>query len=108
MIDEEADTLDEYYTKNPPRVDPNKNSGFAKKSFKLVAINDFCAGYLMTKALSDHKTPDQIINEIVRGRITHLLFSALQGRRFGAVQHRRPFSCAFCLLFAFPGVCVCG
>jgi len=69
MTDEEADALDEYYTKNPPRVDPGKNGGFAKKSFKLVAIDDFCANYLMTKALSDHKTPDQIINEIVRERI---------------------------------------
>ena len=69
MTDEEADALDEYYTKNPPRVDPNKNGGFAKKSFKLVAIDDFCADYLITKALSDQKTPDQIINEIVRERI---------------------------------------
>ena len=69
MTDEEADALDEYYTKNPPRVDPRKNGGFAKKSFKLVAIDDFCADYLMTKALSDHKTPDQIINEILRERI---------------------------------------
>ena len=69
MTDEEADALDEYYTKNPPRVDPSKNGGFARKSFKLVAIDDFCADYLMTKALSDHKTPDQIINEIVRERI---------------------------------------
>jgi len=69
MTDEEADALDEYYTKNPPRVDPRKNGGFAKKSFKLIAIDDFCADYLMTKALSDHKTPDQIINEIVREQI---------------------------------------
>jgi hypothetical protein len=69
MTDEEADALDEYYTKNPPRVDPSKNGGFAKKSFKLVAIDNFCADYLMTKALSDHKTPDQIINEMVRERI---------------------------------------
>ena len=69
MSDEEADALDEYYTATPPRVDPRKNGGFAKKSFKLVAIDDFCADYLMTKALSDHKTPDQIINEIVRERI---------------------------------------
>ena len=69
MTDEEADALDEYYTKNPPRVDPSKNGGFAKKSFKLVAIDNFCADYLMTKAISDHKSPDQIINEMVRERI---------------------------------------
>ena len=69
MTDEEADALDEYYTKNPPRVDPSKNGGFAKKSFKLVAIDNFCADYLMTKAISDQKSPDQIINEMIRERI---------------------------------------
>jgi len=69
LTDEEADALDEYYTKNPPRVDPSKNGGFAKKSFKLIAIDDLSADYLITKALSDHKTPDQIINEMVREKI---------------------------------------
>ena len=73
MTDEEADALDEYYTKNPPRVDPRKNGGFAKKSFKLIAIDNFCADYLMTKALSDHKTPDQIVNEMLRERIAAAL-----------------------------------
>jgi hypothetical protein len=69
MTDEEADALDEFYTKNPPRVDPKKNGGFANKSFKLVAIDNISADYLMTKSISDHKTPDQIINEMVRERI---------------------------------------
>ena len=69
MTDEEADALDEYYTKNPPKVDPRKNGGFAKKSFKMVAIDDLSADYLITKALADHKTPDQIIGEMVRERI---------------------------------------
>ena len=69
MTDEEADALDEYYTKNPPRVDPSKNGGFAKKSFKLIAVDNFCADYLMTKAIYDHKSPEQIINEMVRERI---------------------------------------
>jgi len=73
MTDEEADALDEYYIKNPARVDPSKNGGFAKKSFKLIAIDNFCADYLMTKALSDHKTPDQIINEMVREKIATII-----------------------------------
>ena len=69
MTDEEADALDEYYTKNPPRVNPRKNGGFAKKSFRMVAIDDFSADYLMTKALSDQKTPEQIISEMIRERL---------------------------------------
>jgi hypothetical protein len=31
MTDEEAEYWDDYYTKNPPKVDPAKNGGFAKK-----------------------------------------------------------------------------
>ena len=69
MTDEEADSLDEYYTKNPPRIDPRKNGGFAKKSFKMIALDDLSADYLMTKALSEHKTPEQIIGEMIRERL---------------------------------------
>ena len=65
MTEEEADALDELVTKNSPRVDPSK----ARHVVRMVAVDDLCADYLMTKALSDHKTPDQIINEMVRERI---------------------------------------
>ena len=69
MTDEEADALDEYYTLNPPKVDPAKNGGFAKKSFRMIALDDLSADYVFTKALSDHKTPSEIIGEMVRERI---------------------------------------
>jgi len=46
MTDEEADALDEYYTKNPPKVDPSKNGGFAKKSFRMVALDRLSEDYL--------------------------------------------------------------
>ena len=41
MTDEEADALDEYYTKNPPKVDPSKNGGFAKKSSEWLPLTGF-------------------------------------------------------------------
>ncbi|MDR2581398.1 MAG: hypothetical protein LBC85_10460 [Fibromonadaceae bacterium] len=63
MTDEEADALDEYYTKNPPRVDPSKNGGFARKSFKLVAIDNLCADYLITKAGRANGTLIEVFEE---------------------------------------------
>jgi len=69
MTEEEADALDELVTKNPPRVDPSR----ARHVVRMVAVDDLSADYLMTKALSDHKTPDQIISEMVRERITATL-----------------------------------
>jgi hypothetical protein len=69
MTDEEADALDEYYTKNPPKVDPSKNGGFAKKSFRMVAIDRLSEDYLLTKSIATQKSPTELIGEMVRERI---------------------------------------
>ena len=69
MTDEEADALDEYYTINPPKVDPAKNGGFAKKSFRMVAIDRLSEDYVLTKAIANQKTPTEIIGELVREEI---------------------------------------
>jgi len=69
MTDEEADALDEYYTKNPPKVDPSKNGGFAKKSFRMIAIDRLSEDYLFTKSRATHKTPTELVSEMVRERI---------------------------------------
>jgi hypothetical protein len=66
MTDEEADALDEYYTRNPPKVDPGKNGGFAKKSFRMVALDRLSEDYLLTKSIATHKTPTELIGEMVR------------------------------------------
>jgi len=70
MTDEEADALDEYYTKNTPKVDISKNGGFAKKSFRMVALDRLSEDYLFTRAIATHKTPTEIISEMVRERIS--------------------------------------
>jgi hypothetical protein len=67
--DEEYDALDEYYTKNLPKVDPSKNGGFAKNSFRMVALDSLSEDYLLTRALSTHKTPTEIISALVRKEI---------------------------------------
>ena len=69
MTDEEADALDEYYTKNPPKVDPAKNGGFARKSFRMVALDRLSEDYLLTRAIATNKTPTEIIGDLVRGEI---------------------------------------
>jgi hypothetical protein len=69
MTDEEAEALDEYYTKNPPKVDPKKNGGFTKKSFRMVALDRLSEDYLFTKAIATHKSPTELISELVQERI---------------------------------------
>ena len=65
MTEEEAFALDEYYTKNPPKVDPSK----ARIRIPMVRIDNETAEYLNKKARASHKTPADIVCEIVREKI---------------------------------------
>jgi len=65
MTDEEAFALDEYYTKNPPKIDPSK----ARIRIPLVRVDNASAEYLVKEANATHKSPEEIISEMVRERI---------------------------------------
>jgi hypothetical protein len=72
MTDEEAKRLDEKWTKNPPKPGPNGTGYFTQcnKFAYTVTIDKVTANYLNTKATAVHKTPAQIISEMVREQIT--------------------------------------
>jgi hypothetical protein len=72
MTDEEAARLDEKWTKNPPKPGPNGTGYFTqcKKAAHSITVDSFTANYLTTKAIADHKTPADIIGEMVQERIT--------------------------------------
>ena len=71
MTEEEADALDEYYTKNPPKVDPSKKGGFFTRQRELLDILDgVSADYIISRSISTNKMPAQIIGEMVRERIS--------------------------------------
>ena len=65
MTEEEAFALDEYYTINPPKVDPSK----ARIRIPMVRIDDVTAEYLDKKAKASHQTPTDIIGEMVREKM---------------------------------------
>jgi hypothetical protein len=71
MTEEEAFALDEKWTKTTPKVGPN-GSGFLSKqksAVHIITIDDLSADWLNTKALADHKTPAEIISDMVQERI---------------------------------------
>jgi len=57
MTEEEAIALDEYYTKNPPKVDPSK----ARIRIPMVRIDSVTAEYLAEKAKESHQKPEEIL-----------------------------------------------
>jgi hypothetical protein len=71
MTDEEADYWDEYYTKNPPSPGPNGTGFFTqrRKAARTLTIDNLTADWLLTKAIAAHKTPAEIISDMVQKEI---------------------------------------
>ena len=71
MTEEEADYWDEYYTKNPPKVDPSKKGGYFTRQRELLDVLDrVSAEYILSCSIASNKIPSQIIGEMVRERIS--------------------------------------
>jgi hypothetical protein len=77
LTEEEYDALDEYYTKKPPKVDPSKNgTGFFTRRTaegRTITIDNLSAGWLLTKAIAAHKTPADIISDMIQKEIAAAL-----------------------------------
>jgi hypothetical protein len=65
MTEEEAFALDDYYTNNPPKVDPSK----ARIRIPMVRIDTVTAEYLTEKAKATHQKPEEIIGTLVRKKL---------------------------------------
>ena len=65
MTEEEADALDELLTRTTPKVNPTVRGITARKGFKMIAVDDFSAEYITSKALATRQTTDEIIHELV-------------------------------------------
>jgi hypothetical protein len=68
LTEEEYDALDEKWTKPTPKVGPNGTGFFAqrKAAAHSITVDSFTADYLLTKANAAHKTPADIIGDMVR------------------------------------------
>jgi hypothetical protein len=66
MTEAEADALDELYTKTIPPVRTGVGGPLTRQRDLLRSLDEVTANYLITKAKTEHKTPAQIIGELVR------------------------------------------
>ncbi|GHV92161.1 hypothetical protein AGMMS50268_26640 [Spirochaetia bacterium] len=73
MTEEEAWALDEYYTKNSPKLSGDGKSGFiarhAAKGDTMIFVDDVAATWLRIRAEAEHKSTTEIIGELVREKI---------------------------------------
>ena len=71
MTEEEAFALSEKWTKTTPKVGPNGSGFLAKRrAAHMITIDSLSADYLFSKAIADHKTPAEIISDMVQKEIT--------------------------------------
>ena len=75
MTEEEAFALDEKWTKTDPKLGPNGSGFLARRigpsvrAAHMITIDGLSADYLFSKAIADHKTPAEIISEMVQERL---------------------------------------
>jgi len=69
MTEEEADALDEYFTRHLPKVDPEKGGVTTRQGFRMVGLDSLSEDYLLTMALATKKTPTELIGEMIREKI---------------------------------------
>jgi hypothetical protein len=66
MTEEEADRLDELYTKTTPKIDPNKPGFFARQETMAVFLDEFTAKYLTAKTIATNRSTSELIADMVR------------------------------------------
>jgi hypothetical protein len=70
MTEEEAYAFDDYFTKTTPNLGPNGTGFFSRNKDYMVFLDELSAGYIRSRADATHKTPTEIINELVREKIS--------------------------------------
>ena len=70
MTDEEAEALDELWTRTTPEIDISKPGFLTSKGFTMVSLDPVTATYLQAKAAVCHHTPSEIISELVRKELS--------------------------------------
>ena len=80
LTNEEYAALAEKWSKNPPKPGPNGTGFFAQRKAALstqsalsITVDSVTASYLTAKAFAAHKTPADIVSELVQKEIAAVL-----------------------------------
>jgi hypothetical protein len=75
MTEEEGIYWDDYFIKNPPKVDPAKNriltgeGPVARMALSLRDLDPDAAEYVSAQASATHQTKGQVVSTIIREKI---------------------------------------
>jgi len=70
MTDEEYAALDEELTRTVPKLGPNDSDWLRQRELRLLGLTNLSVNYIVTKAEANHKSFAQIIDDLVREKVT--------------------------------------
>jgi hypothetical protein len=70
MTDEEYAALDEEMTRTVPKLGPNGTGWLEQRELRLLGLTNLSVNYIVTKAEASNKSFGQIIEELVREKVT--------------------------------------
>ena len=65
MTEEEAWALSDHFTNNEYTIVPNSIGWLTQREMRSMGYSNETIQYLLTKAIAKHKTPAQIVDELV-------------------------------------------
>jgi hypothetical protein len=72
MTEEEADALDELWTKTTPKIKVGAGGGFfSEHRAQMVILDEQTARLLNAKAMAVHQTPSELVASMIRRELTH-------------------------------------
>ena len=69
MTEEEAWALSDYFINNEYTLGPDGSDWLSQREMRSLGFSNLTINYLMTKAAATHKTPAQIVEEMVREKL---------------------------------------
>ncbi|MDR3124136.1 MAG: hypothetical protein LBU16_10220 [Treponema sp.] len=70
MTEEEANALDELWTRTTPPIRTGEGGPFTRQRDLLRALDEVTANYILTRAEAAHQTPAAVIAGLVREKLT--------------------------------------
>ena len=69
MTEEEAWALSDYVANNEITLGPNGSGWLSQREMRSLGFSNLAINYLVTKAVALHKSPAQIVEEMVREKL---------------------------------------
>ena len=82
MTEEEAIAISDYFINNKVTLGPDGSGWLSQRELRLLGLQNRTINYLMTKAMADHKSPAQLIDELVGKEIAAAMNGAAQANEY--------------------------